>query len=116
MKRVKLKQFNPVLRSSPLISLACVSSDTHNLQAVVFLRLFVVHKPTVVVPGVPLAENVETGNKNRCVTEATHVLRRKLRFRDFSERVCLRILSLEALITLKQVNTSVVENKTGLIN
>ena len=27
-----------------------------------------------------LEETVETGNKNRCVTEATHVLRRKLRF------------------------------------
>ena len=26
-----------------------------------------------------LAETVETGNKNRCVTEATHVLQRKLR-------------------------------------
>ena len=26
-----------------------------------------------------LAATVETGNKNRCVTEATHVLRRKLR-------------------------------------
>ena len=26
-----------------------------------------------------LAENVETGTKNRCVIEATHVLRRKLR-------------------------------------
>ena len=26
-------------------------------------------------------EMVETGNKNRCMTEALHVLRRKLRFR-----------------------------------
>ena len=26
-----------------------------------------------------LAETVETGNKNRCVTEATHVLGRKLK-------------------------------------
>ena len=49
------------------------------------------------VPGVPLAENVETGNKNRCVTEATHVLRRKLRLRAFSERICLGILSLESV-------------------
>ena len=53
------------------------------------------------VPGVPLAENVVTnvvtGNKNRCVTEAKHVLRRKLRLRVFSERVCLRILSLESV-------------------
>ena len=49
---------------------------------------------TVVVPGV-LAETAETGNKNCCVTEATHVLRRKLRFRAFPERFCPRILSLE---------------------
>ena len=95
MKRVKLKQLNPVLRSSRLINLACASSDTHNLQAV-FFSLYLVHKTTVVVLGVPLAENVETGNKNRCVTEATHVLRRKLRLRAFSERVCPRILSLES--------------------
>ena len=43
----------------------------------------------VVVSGVLLAENAETENKNLCVTEATHVLRRKLRF-------CPRILSLES--------------------
>ena len=44
-----------------------------------------------------LAETLETGNKNRCVTEATHVLRRKLRFRTFLERVCPRILSFESV-------------------
>ena len=46
-----------------------------------------------------LAETVDTGNKIRCVTETTHVLRRrrKLRFRAFPERVCPRILSLESV-------------------
>ena len=44
-----------------------------------------------------LAETVETGNKNRCMTEATHVLRRKLRFRAFPEQVCSRILSIESV-------------------
>ena len=112
MKRVKLKQLNPVLRSSRLISIACVSSDSHNLQAV-FFSSYLVHKTTVVVPGVLLAENVETGNKNRCVTEATqatHVLRREL-FRNGSVYEFYR---LKALITLEQVNTSVVENKKNL--
>ena len=49
-----------------------------------------------------LAETVETGTKNRCLIEATHVLRRKLRkikFRAFPRRVGPRI-------TLKQVNTT----------
>ena len=43
------------------------------------------------------AEYVETENNNRCVTEATHVLRRKLRFRAFLERVCPQILLLESV-------------------
>ena len=46
-----------------------------------------------------LAETVETGTTNRCVIEATHVLRRKLgkiKFRAFPKRVGLRILSLES--------------------
>ena len=42
-----------------------------------FFFVFMTQKEDV-VPGV-LAETVETGNKNRCVTEATNVLRRKLR-------------------------------------
>ena len=36
-----------------IISLACVRSKTHNLQAVVFFSLYLVHKKAVVVPGVP---------------------------------------------------------------
>ena len=43
------------------------------------------------------AETVETGNKNRCATEATHVSWRKLRFRAFPDRVCPQILSLESV-------------------
>ena len=42
-------------------------------------------------------ETMETGNKYCCVTEATHVLGRKLRFRAFPEWVCRRILSLESV-------------------
>ena len=48
----------------------------------------------VVFPGL-LAETVETGNRNRCVTEAKLVLRRVVRFRAFPVRVGPRILSLE---------------------
>ena len=35
-----------------IISLACVRSKAHNLQAV-FFSLYLVHKKAVVVPGVP---------------------------------------------------------------
>ena len=59
-----------------VISLTCVSSETHNLQAV-FLRIY--NTKEALGTQAFLAEIVETGNKNRCVTEATHVLRRKLR-------------------------------------
>ena len=59
-----------------LISLACVGSETHNLQAV-FLRIYDTKGRSLCQASV--AEIVETGNKNRCVTEATHVLRRKLK-------------------------------------
>ena len=38
---------------------------------------------------------METGNKNRCETEAKLVLRRVMRFRAFPVRVGLLILSLE---------------------
>ena len=44
----------------------------------VFRTLCLGHKREVTVPGV-LAETVESGTMNRCVIEATHVLRRKLR-------------------------------------
>ena len=50
-----------------------------------------------------LAETVETGDKNHCVIEATHVVRRKL---TFPKRVGPRILCLKVLITLEQVNTT----------
>ena len=46
-----------------------------------------------------LADTVETGTKNRCVMEATHVLRRELRIklRAFPKRVVPRILSLASV-------------------
>ena len=43
-------------------------------------------------------ETVETETKNRCVIEATHVLRRKLRK--------IKFYRLKTLITLEQVNTT----------
>ena len=45
-------------------------------------------------------ETVETGTKNRCVIEVTHVLPRslgKIKFRAFLRRVGPRVLSLEAV-------------------
>ena len=57
-------------------SLACVSSETRDLHAV-FFRIYDTKEESLCQAF--LAETVETGNKNRCVTEVTHVLRRKLR-------------------------------------
>ena len=62
-----------------------------------FFFVFMTRKEDM-VPGVQ-AETVETGNKNRCVTEATHVLKKsfgKVKFRAFLKRVGQRILSLES--------------------
>ena len=51
---------------------------------------------------------METGNKNRCMTVATHVLQRKFRFRAFPERDCPQILSLKkASITLEHSRAKV---------
>ena len=61
---------------SCVISLACVRSETHNLLAV-FLGIEDTKRKSW--SQAFLAETVKTGNKNHCVTEATHVLRRKLR-------------------------------------
>ena len=76
-----------------LVSLACVSSETHNPQPV-FLRIYGTKGESLCQAF--LAETVETGNKNRWVTEATHVLRKKA-FRAFLKRVGPRILSLESV-------------------
>ena len=59
---------------------------------------------------------METGNKNRCMTEATHVLQRKLRkdqcdLELFRNGSALKFYRLKELITLEQVNTSVVKKK-----
>ena len=58
------------------VSLAGVSSEAFNLQRV-FLRICDTKGGSLCQAF--LAETVETGNKNHCVIEATHVLRRKLR-------------------------------------
>ena len=53
------------------------------------------------MPGFPCRDRVESGTKNRCMIEATPVLRRKLtgkiKFGAFPKRVGPRILSLESL-------------------
>ena len=56
-------------------SLTWVSCETHNLLAV-FLRIQ--DSKGWLGPQAFLAETMETGNKNHCVTKAMHVLRRKL--------------------------------------
>ena len=56
---------------------------------------------------------VETGNKDHCVNEAMHVLER-LNLELFRNGSVHKFYRLEALITLEQVNTSVVEKKENL--
>ena len=70
------KNINNNNNNNTVISLACVSSETHNLQSV-FLRIYDTKGGSLCEAF--LAEARETGNKNRCLTKATHVLRRKLR-------------------------------------
>ena len=57
------------------ISFACISSETQNLQPI-FLRIYDTKGESL--RQTFLEETVETGNKNCCVTEAMHVLQRKL--------------------------------------
>ena len=56
-----------------LVSLFCVSS---NLQPS-FLCIYATKGGSMCQA--LLVDTIETGNKNRCVTKATHVLQRKLR-------------------------------------
>ena len=58
-----------------VISFACISSETQNLQRI-FLRIYDTKGESL--RQTFLEETVETGNKNCCVTEAMHVLQRKL--------------------------------------
>ena len=58
-----------------VISFACISSETQNLQAI-FLRIYDTKGESL--RQTFLEETVEIGNKNCCVTEAMHVLQRKL--------------------------------------
>ena len=85
-----------------LVSLACVSSETHNPQPV-FLRIYGTKGESLCQAF--LAETVETGNKNRWVTEATHVLRKKA-FRAFLNVSVHEFYRLKALIALEQMNTT----------
>ena len=73
---ISLECNNHVKYLGVLISLACVSSETHNLQCV-FLRIQDTKGKSLCQAF--LAETVQTGTKNRCATEVTLVLRRKLR-------------------------------------
>ena len=73
---ISLECNNHVKYLGVLISLACVSSETHNLQCV-FLRIQDTKGKSLCQAF--LAETVQTGTKNRCATEVTLFLRRKLR-------------------------------------
>ena len=59
-----------------VISFACISSETQNLQPI-FLRIYDPKGESL--RQTFLEETVEIGNKNCCVSEAMHVLQRKLR-------------------------------------
>ena len=85
-----------------LISLACVSGETHNLQ-----RVFgpILDTNTGSLCQAFLEETVGTGTKNRCVIEATHVWER-LNFELFRNVSVHKFYRLKALITLEQVNTT----------
>ena len=68
---LKMKANSPKL----VINLACVSSETQNLQPI-FLHIYDTKGGSL--SQTFLGETVEIGNKNCCVTEAMHVLQRKL--------------------------------------
>ena len=62
---------------------------------------------------------VETGNKNRCVTEAKHILRRaeeRLNLELFRNVSVHEFYRLKALITLEQVNTTEWSEKNKNLN
>ena len=89
-----------------LVSLACVSSETHNLQRV-FRRIQDTKKESLCRAF--LAETVETETKNRCVIEATLDLEL---FRNVLVHECY---GLKALITSEQVNTTEWSEKTRIL-
>jgi len=77
-----------------IISSACISSETHNLQCV-FGRIWDTSRGSLFQ--VFLVETMETGTKNCCLIEAMRL------FQNVSvhEFYCLKVL-----ITLEQVNTT----------
>ena len=60
-------------------------------------------------------ETVETGDKNHCVIEATHVLQR-LNLELFRNVSVHEFYRLKALITLEQVNTTEWSKKNKNLN
>jgi len=58
-------------------------------------------------------ETVETGNKNRCMTEALPKIN-KCALELFRNKSVHEFYRLKELITLEQANTSVVEKKKNL--
>ena len=95
-----------------LISLACVSGETHNLQSVFGPIL---DTNTGSLCQAFLEETVGTGTKNRCVIEATHVWER-LNFELFRNVSVHKFYRLKALITLEQVNTTEWSKKNKNLN
>ena len=91
-----------------LISLACVSCETHKLQAA-FLHIYDTKGESWWQAF--LAETVEIRNKLRIVAwpkprKFCEESFGKIKFRAFPKRVGPRILSVESVITLEQVNTT----------
>ena len=85
-----------VLKTLLFISLACVSSETHNLQRV-FRRILYTNGPLCQAF---LAETVETGTKNRWWSKPRMFCEEsfgKIKSRAFPKRVGARILSLESV-------------------
>ena len=86
------------LKMLKIVSLVCVSSETHDLQRV--FRCILDTKGRSLCQAF-LAETVETENKNRCVIEATFALPeeslRTNQFSAFPKRVGPRILSLKSV-------------------
>ena len=91
------KNINNNNNNNTVISLAYVSSETHNLQRV-FLRIYDIKRESLCQAF--LAETVETGNKNRCVMKPRMFCEEslgKIKFRAFPKRVGPRILLLRSV-------------------
>ena len=66
-----------------------------------------------------LAETMETGTKNLCVIEATHVLKKaleRLNFEPFRNVSVHEFYRLKALVTFEQVNTTEWSEKKRILS